>query len=69
MRKPGTDPIFHSAQRGVRCLKNGVCPGFRSRIIVGLRTKNHAMEADRLNAIDNNLHGLTARAAELRRYL
>ncbi|HUJ01112.1 MAG TPA: peptide chain release factor 2 [Usitatibacter sp.] len=27
------------------------------------------MEADRLNAIDNNLHGLTARAAELRRYL
>jgi hypothetical protein len=28
-----------------------------------------AMEADRLNAIDNNLQGLTARAAELRRYL
>jgi hypothetical protein len=34
-----------------------------------LRTPNPAMEADRLNAIENNLHGLAARAAELRRYL
>jgi hypothetical protein len=28
-----------------------------------------AMEADRLNLIDNTLQGLAARAAELRRYL
>jgi len=27
------------------------------------------MEADRINLIDNSLHDLAARAAELRRYL
>jgi len=30
---------------------------------------NCAMEADRLNLIDNTLQGLAARTAELRRYL
>lgn len=39
------------------------------RIIVRLRTQNRAMEADRLNSIENALHDLAARAAELRRYL
>jgi len=31
--------------------------------------KSIAMEADRLNLIDNKLQGLAARADELRRYL
>jgi hypothetical protein len=31
--------------------------------------KHPAMEADRLNLIENNLHDLAARSAELRRYL
>jgi hypothetical protein len=31
--------------------------------------KQEAMEADRVNLIENTLHDLTARAAELRRYL
>ena len=47
----------------------GSVPGFRSRIIAGLRTQIAAMEADRLNSLENNLHDLAARAAELRRYL
>jgi hypothetical protein len=44
------------------------CNAREHRIIRRFRITN-AMEADRINLIDNTLQGLAARAAELRRYL
>jgi hypothetical protein len=43
--------------------------GALHRIIPVCARRFAAMEADRLNAIENSLHDLAARAAELRRYL
>ena len=41
----------------------------RSGNIVSDTIYNRGMEADRLNAIENSLRDLSARSAELRRYL